>query len=69
MLYAPQISGAVFGAIISLIINPQKKQIAAYYNSVFTPIDMELLVRNEEELHDFNRIKEVPCEVAKSNKQ
>ena len=58
-----------FGAIISLILNPQKKQIAAYYNSVFTPIDMELLVRNEEELHDFNRIKEVPCEVAKSNKQ
>lgn len=55
-----------FGAIISLIINPQK---IAYYNSVFTPIDMELLVRSEEELHDFNRIKEVPCEVAKSNKQ
>ena len=54
MLQAPQISGAVFGAIISLIINPQKKQIAAYYNSVFTPIDMELLVRSEEELYDFN---------------
>lgn len=39
--------------IVSLIINPQKKTMAAYYNSVFTPIDMELFVKNKQELQDF----------------
>lgn len=41
------------GSIVSVIINPQKKEIAAYYNSVFRPIDIELFVRNEADLHDF----------------
>lgn len=38
---------------VSLIINPQKKQMAAYYNSVFSPIDMELLINNEFILQEF----------------
>lgn len=38
---------------VSLIINPQKKQMAAYCNSVFRPIDMELFVSNEFELQAF----------------
>lgn len=41
------------GQFLSLLLNPQKKQIAAYYNSMFTPIDMELLVKSEKELEDF----------------
>ena len=41
------------GDFVSLIINPQKKQMAAYYNSVFTPIDMELLVKDELQTKDF----------------
>ena len=35
------------GGFVSLLLNPQKKQLAAYRNSVFTPIDAELLVKNE----------------------
>lgn len=41
------------GDFVSLIINPQKKQMAAYYNSAFSPIDMELLVNNEFLLQEF----------------
>lgn len=41
------------GAIASLIINPQKKQMAAYYNSVFSPVDMELFVSDDFGLHEF----------------
>ena len=41
------------GDFVSLIINPQKKQMAAYYNSVFNPIDMELFVKDELEIKDF----------------
>ena len=38
------------GKFISLLLNPQKEQIAAYCNSVFTPIDMELLVKDKHAL-------------------
>ena len=41
------------GDFVSLIINPQKKQMAAYYNSVFNSIDMELFVKDELEIKDF----------------
>lgn len=40
---------------VSLLLNPQRRQIAAYYNSVFTPIDMELLVKNRNELESFQQ--------------
>lgn len=39
---------------VSLILNPQKRQIAAYYNSLFSPIDIELLINSESELYDFD---------------
>ena len=42
------------GKFVSVIINPQKKQIAAYYNSVFYPVDVEITVKNDYELTEFN---------------
>ena len=42
-----------YGKFVSLILNPQKKQIAAYYNSVFTPIDVELLIEKSDSLYHF----------------
>ena len=41
------------GDFVSLIVNPQKKQMAAYYNSVFRPIDLELYVKDENEIDDY----------------
>lgn len=41
------------GKFVSLILNPQKKQIAAYYNSVFTPVDVELLIEKSDGLYHF----------------
>lgn len=38
---------------VSLVLNPQKKQMAAYYNSVFIPIDMELLVKGNHAIQFF----------------
>ena len=39
--------------LVTLVVNPQKKQIAAYRNLDFEQIDVEFLVKNTFELYDF----------------